>query len=126
MNQRHLIGLPNPCNKMAAAAATTDEVTLITTDHWLRCWFTQLILPTSRYAHAQIEFVDIAEGSVDGNIEKVCEAINRRPGAVISLVLTLRWRSTLPRWREWRRPPRSRLLVRLRPREPEIGVVALF
>ena len=68
---------------MAAAAATTDEVTLITTDHWLRCWFTQLILPTSRYAHAQIEFVDIAEGSVDGNIEKVCEAINRRPGAAI-------------------------------------------
>lgn len=61
-------------------------MTFITTNHWLREWFIELILPTSRYAHADLEFVDIARGSEGANasaevIAIVKEAIVRRPHA---------------------------------------------
>jgi len=69
--------------KSAAESANRPAVTLITTDHWLREWFTDLILPTSRYAHADLEFVEIAANpSAPAElIARVKEAIVRRPHA---------------------------------------------
>jgi hypothetical protein len=79
-----------PPAKRAKLTATTKhthsvkkrpQLTLITTDHWLKSWFEKLILPTSRFHSADIEYVSIATGTVESHIEAVCAAIQRRPQA---------------------------------------------
>ena len=60
----------------------SQQLTIISTDHWLRCWFEELILPTSRYLHSDVKYIDIATGSLAEHIELVKCALHERPNAV--------------------------------------------
>ena len=64
------------------ATATRPQLTLISTEHWLQCWFEQLILPTSRYTNSDIEYVSIATGSFADHISLVKKALRERPNAI--------------------------------------------
>ena len=65
-----------------STTATQPQLTLISTDHWLQCWFEQLILPSSRYTNSDIEYVDIATGSFADHVSLVEKALRERPNAV--------------------------------------------
>eukprot|EP01043_Picozoa_sp_COSAG02_P073803 COSAG02_NODE_14507_length_1264_cov_1.396567_1_plen_247_part_10 len=56
-------------------------VTIITTDHWTRSWFEELVLPTSRYGSASLDFLDISQGTVEEQIDAVAQSLKTKPHA---------------------------------------------
>jgi len=60
--------------KLCPFANGDQKLIVIITDHWLRSWFTELLLPASRYSHLReqdIEWFDLSDGTWEENFQRL-------------------------------------------------------
>jgi len=70
-------------SKLCPYTSGDKKLIVIVTDHWLRSWFTDLLLPSSRYAHLReddIEWFDLRDGPWEQNFERLRKLLLRYGG----------------------------------------------
>jgi len=70
-------------SKLCPFTSGEKKLIVIVTDHWLRSWFTELLLPASRYAHLQeqdIEWFDLRDGTWEQNFERLRKLLLKHGG----------------------------------------------